>query len=861
MSRLEKIKTGLAGLDEMLQGVRLGENVMWQITEREDYAFLAENLVKEGLREGRKVVYYHYSETEPLFDTDGLETVNINMSGGFESFAVAVSEDIMRRMPGTFFVFDCLTDLQAMWSADFMVRNFFTAVCPIVHEMKGVAYYSMFNRAHSYDSTEQIASAASIFATAVRGDEGLYIHPVKAVDRGSEKLFLPHRFSEDYSKLMPITGGIGTSKYYKMLRAKTRPRVSGYTDNWENFFSEAAAALDADQSVQDEYRDKLYKMLIGRDPERERLYKENYQLRDYIELKERLIGSGTIGGKAAGMLLARKIIHNERPDLEKHLEPHDSFYIGSNVFYTFLIRNNWWNLWLEHKTDEGYFMAARALKSQMMYGEFPDLVLTRFKRMLNYFGQNPIIVRSSSLLEDGFGNAFAGKYDSVFCVNAGTPQHRLKQFLQAVKEVYVSAMDESALVYRKKRGLDKAEEQMSILVQRVSGSIYDDIFMPDAAGVGYSTNAYAWSKDIDPKAGVLRIVAGLGTRAVDRTLHDYPRIANLDKPELLPNNSPEDRFKFVQRNVDVLDFTDNMPLTIPIEEVREKTPAWYSNLMIEHDIFTEQRLRDMGRNVEVISTSCDKILKNQEIVDTFSGIMRTIEDKYHYPVDIEYTINFSEDGDFLINLVQCRPLQSSGAGSTSVEIPDVPDEKKFFHLNGNIMGGPVDREFDLVAVVDPQGYADMKFKDKHSVANVIEAVNKYARQNNRTLMILGPGRWGTSSAELGVPVRFAQISNTSAIFELSFESSGLMPELSFGSHFFQDLVENNTFYGAVFEADCSEGHASLYQPEVLKDCPDIYDDIPETYPGISDIVSVYDCSETKLRLIADHISEALCYLE
>ena len=861
MSRLEKVKTGLPGLDEVLQGIRLGENIMWQIIDMGDYAFLAGALAEEGAKSGRKVIYFRFSGSRPLLkEQRNLEIVEVDMSGGFESFTVSISEKIRKQSPGTFYIFDCLTDLQTVWAADFMVRNFFRAICPIVHDVKGVAYYSIINRAHSYDSIAQITAGASIFATAVRGARGMYIQPIKAVDRRTDRLFLPHLFSEDYSTLTPITDGVSTSVYYEMIRNRSTTSSSRYTDNWENFFLRARAAQAAAPDLQQEYKSKMYKMLIGRDKEREKLFDENFEIQDYLDINHRLIGSGTIGGKAAGMLLARKIIQNKRPDLEEHMEPHDSFYIGSNVFYTFLIRNNWWNLWLDHKTDEGYFMAARALKSQMPYGEFPELVMTRFRRMLDYFGQNPIIVRSSSLLEDGFGNAFAGKYDSVFCVNAGTPAHRLNQFIQAVKEVYVSAMDESALVYRKQRGLDKAEEQMSILVMRVSGSIYEDIFMPGAAGVGYSTNSYAWSKQIDPKAGVLRIVAGLGTRAVDRTLHDYPRIANLDKPELLPNSSPEDRFKFVQRNVDVLDFSDNMLLTIPIEEVREKTPKWYSDLMIEHDIQTEQRMRDMGRNQEVIATSCDKILKNPEIVKTFSDMLKTIEENYKYPVDIEYTVNFTEDGDFLINLVQCRPLQSAGTGSMKVDVPDAPEEDTFFRLKGNIMGGPIDRSFDLVAIVDPKAYADMPYKDKYLVANAIEAVNNYAGQNDKTLMILGPGRWGTSSAELGVPVRFAQISNTAAIFEMSFESSGLMPELSFGSHFFQDLVENSTFYGAIFEEDCSEGNASLYRPEFLSDRANIYGDIPGTYDALKDVVTVYAFDGEDLRLAADSTEEALCYI-
>src|SRR5690606_19313529 len=111
-------------------------------------------------------------------------------------------------------------------------------------------------------------------------------------------------------------------------------------------------------------------------------------------------------------------------------------------------------------------------------------------QILEYFGQSPIIVRSSSLLEDSFGNAFAGKYESVFCVNQGTPEERYRAFEQAVRTVYASAMDRDALVYRLNRGLAGRDEQMALLVQRVSGDHFGDLFFPHAAGVGHSANLY-----------------------------------------------------------------------------------------------------------------------------------------------------------------------------------------------------------------------------------------------------------------------------------------------------------------------------------------------------------------------------------
>ena len=105
-------------------------------------------------------------------------------------------------------------------------------------------------------------------------------------------------------------------------------------------------------------------------------------------------------------------------------------------------------------------------------------------------------------------------------------------FEQAVRTVYASTMDYSALEYRRRRALDKTDAQMAILVQRVSGTYYGNYFMPGVAGVGYSHSAYKWYPDMDPKAGMLRLVMGLGTKAVDRTKEDYPCLCYLDRPSV-----------------------------------------------------------------------------------------------------------------------------------------------------------------------------------------------------------------------------------------------------------------------------------------------------------------------------------------
>ena len=179
------------------------------------------------------------------------------------------------------------------------------------------------------------------------------------------------------------------------------------------------------------------------------------------------------------------------------MEPHDSFYIGSDVYYTYLVENNCWNC-VSSRKPENYFTLAKVLRERILAGHIPEVIMEQIKQLLDYFGQSPIIVRSSSLLEDGFGNAFAGKYDSVFLVNQGNPQQRCENFAQAVKRIYASTMSQEALDYRLQRGMAESDEQMALLVQRVSGSLHGLYFFPDLAGVALSHNPYTWREDMDP---------------------------------------------------------------------------------------------------------------------------------------------------------------------------------------------------------------------------------------------------------------------------------------------------------------------------------------------------------------------------
>ncbi|MGN0291391.1 MAG: PEP/pyruvate-binding domain-containing protein, partial [Lachnospiraceae bacterium] len=570
----------------------------------------------------------------------------------------------------------------------------------------------------------------------------------------------------------------------------------------------------------------------------------------YFEVRSRMIGTGMIGGKSCGMLLARKIIEHKLPQVARHTEPHDSFFIGADVFYTFIVENGCWDLRIKQRTEEGYFEVAEEFRQAILEGHFPEDIREKFKRVLDYFGRCPIIVRSSSILEDGFGNAFAGKYDSVFCVNAGDADERLEAFEKAVKEVYASTLNPSALEYRKLRNLQERDEQMALLVQRVSGSYFEQYFMPNAAGVGYSYSMYRFMQEMDPAAGMLRIVAGLGTKAVDRTQGDYPRLISLDKPLAFARPNVADRHRYSQRKLDVLDIEKNELSEISMEDALPLFSENCKRNLLEHDTDAERQFREQGRRRDIYFISCQGLAKNEEFTKMMKDSLAVLEEAYGTPVDIEYTVNLGKEKDFVVNLLQCRPLQVC-IGGEKIEIPKLPEEEKILHIEHSTMGRSRADEVQVVIKVDAYEYYSYPYAKKPSVARAIGKINQYFKNQKKNIVLIVPGRIGTSSPELGVPVAFADISGFCAIFEVAYSQVGYMPELSFGSHMFQDLVESDIFYGAVFENE----KRKVYQPKLLDEMENHFLEICSEYEDLENMIQVCVLEEEPAKLYYDMESE------
>jgi hypothetical protein len=860
MSEFAFPSTGLPSLDEVITHLRMGDNVVWQVDDIEDYRHFVTPYVKTAVMQKRAVVYMRFATHPPLVEPGpGVQIFELDAAGGFESFSTQVHKIITEQGVGAFYVFDCLSDLLSAWATDLMIGNFFMITCPYLFELDTIAYFAILRENHSFKTVARIRETTQLLLDLYSLSKTYYVHPLKVWNRYSPTMFLPHRVARD--KLVPITSSADASRLFSYISDKARQRARRHLDYWDLLFLRAEEILSEETSEarQKQIVEQICRIMIAREPRLLGLAEAHFNLRDLLNVKARLIGTGYVGGKAVGMLLARKILSEDTLfDWSSQMEAHDSFYIGSDVFYAYIVQNGSWRLRMEQRTPSGYFAKAPELKQRLLKGRFPDEIRDQFQEMLEFFGQSPIIVRSSSLLEDSFGNAFAGKYESLFLVNQGSPEHRYREFENAVRTIYASTMDEDALMYRLQRGLSDRDEQMALLVQRVSGSYRGHYFFPDIGGVGVSYNTFVWNSDIDPKAGMLRMVLGLGTRAVDRVEHDYPRLVALDAPLSRPQAGMEDIRRFSQHDVDVLNIAENSIQTVPLSRLLEEGIGIDLSLMGVEDLETTARMRELGMKAgRAYILTFDKLLSETDLAQKMQRVLKTVQAAYDYPVDIEFTVNFPGGGQPQINLLQCRPLQTKGS-QTKVQIPeDLTRDRILLASDGSFMGGNIAQRIDRLIYIDPKGYIALPLAQKYDIARLVGALNKAVTRQDTAVILMGPGRWGTTTPSLGVPVSFAEINNMAVLTELSYPGGNLMPELSYGTHFFQDLVETDIFYLALF----TEKPGVVLNQKLLDEFPNLFLEMVPDGGRYANIVRVLDTRARHLQILADLISQrVVCFV-
>lgn len=553
----------------------------------------------------------------------------------------------------------------------------------------------------------------------------------------------------------------------------------------------------------------LIRRFFSEDLEYINVTKKFCSIPDFFEILSHTIGpgkgNGKLGGKAAGLFRAQQILMAAKKEnvALRNLTVPKTWFLTSDGIIDFLHFNALEELpTIKYRDPVEIRQEFPYLEQIFKNSAMPPEIVAGLNLVLDDFGDRPIVVRSSSLLEDTLGSAFAGKYKSLFLANKGTKQERLEALIDAIEEIYASVFGPDPIEYRRERGLLDFNEEMGILIEEVVGRRAGRYFFPLFAGVAFSHNEFRWSPRIKREDGVVRMVMGLGTRAVDRMTNDYPFMFSPGQPNLRINVSPDEVLWYSQKNVDLINLETRRFETVPVERLIQEVGEELPNISYIISLYQDDQLfQPVGSFFQLKEAkpvvTFSKLVSQSPFVPQIRAILKILEETLGWPVDVE----FACDGDLhRLYLLQCRPQSISGK-SGPVQIPEnIPSEKVIFTANKFVTTGVV-KGVEFVVYVDPDEYNSLSsLEDLLEVGKIIGALN--SKLPRKKFILMGPGRWGSrGDVRLGVRVGYSQINNTAMIIEIAKKKQDYVPEISFGTHFFQDLVEAEIKYLPLYPDD------------------------------------------------------------
>jgi len=665
------------------------------------------------------------------------------------------------------------------------------------------------------------------------------------LDMGREIFDVASRHFEHRRILTNIQRWMQEEKSRFLVRAIDDPNASltELIDAITRYHHLVADGAELSHSIRKGLRVSLVRRFFSDQLDFVNIAKNYVDVEDYYDIAQNIIfpanSRGSLGGKSAGLFLAEKIVKKCQPDDESriHFKVPRTWYITSDGLMNFVYYNN-----LEEVIEQKYkdmdevFLEYPNLIYLFKNAPFPPEIIQKLSNIMDDIGEVPIIVRSSSLLEDRLGAAFSGKYKSLFLANQGGKAERLEALTDAIAEIYASTFGPDPIEYRREKGLLDFFEEMGIMIQEVVGKKVGPYFFPAFAGVAFSRNEFRWSPRIKREDGLLRLVPGLGTRAVDRVADDYPVLIAPGNPGLRVNVTPDEIVRYSPRYIDVIHLEENQFVTLKLDDVLKQYGAAFP--MVE-ELFSLVKENDIRDSISLFNLDFEK----DQLVPTFAGVMKRsnlagqmkallalLEETIQTPVDLE----FAHDGEDLY-LLQCRPQSYAQETAPAPIPPDIAKNKLLFSTDRFVSNGMVG-QISHIVYVRPEAYnAATDLETLKSVGRAVSHLNKVLPK--RQFILMGPGRWGSrGDIKLGVNVTYADINNTAVLIEIAKKTGRFTPDLSFGTHFFQDLVEAGIRYLPLYPDEPK----AVFNEIFFRKAPNILEELAPKFADLSDIVQVID---------------------
>ncbi len=506
------------------------------------------------------------------------------------------------------------------------------------------------------------------------------------------------------------------------------------------------------------------------------------------------IGQGSLGGKGRGLAFVDSII-KKNPVCDNFeglaISIPRTVVLCTDIFDEFMAANDLYPLALGDASDESILEAFLA-------AELPSRLAEDFLALFEVVGK-PFAVRSSSLLEDSHYQPFAGIYATYMVPWTADPVQRLSWLEDAIKGVYASVFFKASKNYMTATSNVIDQEKMAVIIQEVVGEDHGGLYFPTFSGVGRSLNYYPLG-DEQPDDGVAEVAVGLGKYIVDggRGLRFSPRYP----AHALQTSTLDLALRDTQRRLFALPNGEGAEFAVKVDEgaslVEKDVQDFAGKGALRYTASTydaaDNMLRDsdFGRGRRVITFANilrDKVVPLAPAIDF---MLRQGQNAMQRPVEIEFAGNVfpvANDDGIRGNLywLQIRPIIDK-RNLVSDQVLELPDSRlivRSMHALGNGMAEGV----STIVYVKPASFDSLHTAE---IVPVLQKINEDMRLREKNYVLIGPGRWGSSDPSLGIPVRWADISQARVVVEAA--TGNFRVEPSQGTHFFQNLTSLGVGY-------------------------------------------------------------------
>lgn len=525
------------------------------------------------------------------------------------------------------------------------------------------------------------------------------------------------------------------------------------------------------------------------------------------------IGEGSLGGKGRGLAFIDNLVkrHVEFESFENAtVTIPKTVVLCTDVFDEFMDTNNLYQLALSDVPDE-------VILRHFLHAKLPDRLIDDFFAFFDAV-KAPIAIRSSSLLEDSHYQPFAGIYSTYMIPYLEDKYEMLRMLSDAIKGVYASVYYKDSKAYMQATRNVIDQEKMAVILQEVVGTQYGDRYYPAISGVARSLNYYPLG-DEKAEEGVVSLALGLGKYIVDGglTLRMCPfhpnRVLQTSEVDMALRETQTYFYaldlKNAGENFSVDDGFNILKLHVK-EAEKDGSLNYIASTYDPYDMVIRDGIYPGGRKVITFAN----ILQHD--VFPLADILRLSQQygqgEMRRPVEIEFAVKLNADRTGTFYLLQIRPIVDCKE-MLDEDLSKIADEDTLIRSNNALGHGIMDEMHDIV-YVKTENYSA---SNNQLIAYDIEKLNDEFLKEGRNYILVGPGRWGSSDAWLGIPVKWPHISAARVIVEAGLTNYRVDP--SQGTHFFQNL----TSFGVGYFTVNAYRHDGVYNQEFLNALPAVHE--------------------------------------